>query len=237
MTTEKGVGQGSTGSSGPGWMGDACAGAAVRLLLLRHGQTPMSVAGVFSGRSDPELTDLGQSQASRAAGYLAARQATGEGITRILTSPLTRTRQTAEAVGTALGLSVDTDENLIETDFGEWEGLTFSEVHRRWPDEHDAWVGDTTVPTVGGESMGAVEQRCGALVEQLLSDGEQQGQDLQTLLLVSHVSPIKSILRRALRVPATMYSTLHLDLAGLSVVEFYPRRSVVREVNDTHYLR
>ena len=56
-------------------------------------------------------------------------------------------------------------------------------------------------------------------------------------MLFRSVSPIKSILRQALNVPATMYTTLHLDLAGLSVAEFYPRRSVVTEVNDTHYLR
>ncbi|MCJ7858539.1 histidine phosphatase family protein [Corynebacterium kalidii] len=211
----------------PGWIGDR--GDPVRILLLRHGQTAMSAAGVFSGRSDPELTDLGHEQARRAAAYLASRQDAGEGIGRIISSPLTRTRQTAEAAAGSLGLDVDTDENLIETDFGRWEGLTFDEVHRRWPEEHAAWVGDTTVPTLGGESMSQVEDRCSALVEDLAGAG--------TVLVVSHVSPIKAILRAALQVPSAMYSTLHLDLAGLSVVEFYPGHSMVREVNDTHYLR
>lgn len=207
-------------------------GAPVRVLLLRHGQTEMSAAGVFSGRSDPDLTDLGVEQARRAASCLAARQDAGEGIDRIISSPLARTRQTAAAVADRLGLDVEVDDNLIETDFGEWEGLTFDEVHRRWPDEHAAWVGDTTVPTVGGESMAAVERRCGDLVQGL----EQGLAGPRTVLLVSHVSPIKAILRRALQVPATMYSTLHLDLAGLSNVEFYPDHSVVRGVNDTHHL-
>lgn len=215
----------------PGWMGGSGDDRPLRLLLLRHGQTPMSVAGVFSGRSDPELTELGQSQVTRAADYLAQRQDGGEGIDRIISSPLTRTRQTAEAASRALGLGVGTDDNLIETDFGRWEGMTFSDVHEQWPEEHEAWVRDTTVPTVGGESMSAVERRSRALI-----DGLREG-DGGTVLLVSHVSPIKSILREALRVPSTIYSTLHLDLAGLSVVEFYPARSMVREVNDTHYLR
>lgn len=211
-------------------------GAPVRVLLLRHGQTEMSAAGVFSGRSDPDLTDLGVEQARRAASCLAARQDAGEGIDRIISSPLARTRQTAAAVADRLGLDVEVDDNLIETDFGEWEGLTFDEVHRRWPDEHAAWVGDTTVPTVGGESMAAVERRCGDLVQGLAGAPEQGLTGARTVLLVSHVSPIKAILRRALQVPATMYSTLHLDLAGLSNVEFYPDHSVVRGVNDTHHL-
>lgn len=221
-------------SGAPGWMGER--GAPVRVLLLRHGQTEMSAAGVFSGRSDPDLTDLGVEQARRAASCLAARQDAGEGIDRIISSPLARTRQTAAAVADRLGLDVEVDDNLIETDFGEWEGLTFDEVHRRWPDEHAAWVGDTTVPTVGGESMAAVERRCGDLVQGLAGAPEQGLTGARTVLLVSHVSPIKAILRRALQVPATMYSTLHLDLAGLSNVEFYPDHSVVRGVNDTHHL-
>lgn len=211
----------------PGWIGDR--GEPVRILLLRHGQTAMSAAGVFSGRSDPELTDLGQEQVRRAASYLASRQDAGEGIDRVISSPLTRTRQTADAAAQVLGLDVETDGNLIETDFGQWEGLTFDEVQRRWPEEHAAWVADTCVPTLGGESMSQVEQRCSTLVGGLDGAG--------TVLLVSHVSPIKAILRDALQVPSTMYSTLHLDLAGLSVVEFYPGHSMVREVNDTHYLR
>ncbi|MGO1620601.1 MAG: histidine phosphatase family protein [Candidatus Corynebacterium faecigallinarum] len=222
----------TSATSRPGWMGEDCAGAGLRVLLLRHGQTPMSVAGVFSGRSDPELTETGRDQAARAAEYLARRQDAGEGITRIISSPLTRTRQTAAAVADALGMAMTTDDDLIETDFGDWEGLTFSEVHRRWPDEHQAWCDDTSVPAIGGEPMGAVEQRCAALLDRL-----HDAPEMQTVLMVSHVSPIKSILRQALNVPATMYTTLHLDLAGLSVAEFYPRRSVVTEVNDTHYLR
>lgn len=217
----------------PGWIGDR--GDPVRVLLLRHGQTPMSVAGVFSGRSDPELTDLGLRQAQCAAEFLAHRRDGGEQIDRIISSPLTRTRQTADAAASALGIGVGVDDNLIETDFGQWEGLTFDEVRRRWPQDHAAWASDTSVPTAGGESMGAVEQRCSSLLADLASrPGETSGP--RTVLLVSHVSPIKAILRSALQVPSTMYSTLHLDLAGLSVAEFYPSHSMVREVNLTHYL-
>lgn len=217
-------------STRPDWFGTGQ--APLRLLLLRHGQTPMSVAGVFSGRSDPALTDLGEGQAVRAAQWLRTRQDQGEGIDAVYSSPLLRARQTAEAAAAALDLDITTADNLIETDFGAWEGLGFDEVHRRWPTEHAEWVADSSAPTVGGESMDAVASRCDRLVDDLLTGGGGR-----TVLLVSHVSPIKAILRSALKAPATVYSTLHLDLAGLSVAEFYPERSVVREFNDTHYLR
>ncbi|MGP5081372.1 histidine phosphatase family protein [Corynebacterium variabile] len=219
-----------TGSSRPDWFGSGQ--APLRLLLLRHGQTPMSVAGVFSGRSDPALTDLGNAQVARAASWLRTRQDQGEGIDAIYSSPLLRARQTAESAAEALDLDVTGADDLIETDFGVWEGLGFDEVHRRWPAEHADWVADPSVPTVGGESMDAVAARCDRLVDELLAGGGGR-----TVLLVSHVSPIKAILRSALKAPATVYSTLHLDLAGLSVAEYYPERSVVREFNDTHYLR
>lgn len=220
-------------SSRPGWFGTG--DRPLRLLLLRHGETPMSVAGVFSGRSDPELTAVGAEQARRAAAWLKVRQDTGEGIDAVLTSPLVRARQTAAVAAGALGLDVTVTDGLIETDFGAWEGLGFDEVHRRWPVEHTAWSSDPSVPTVGGESMDEVSARCARLLDGLGAwDGTGAG---RTVLLVSHVSPVKAVLRAALQAPATVYTTLHLDLAGLSVVEFYPDRSVVREFNDTHFLR
>lgn len=224
------VGKLSGTTAPPSWLGTEQ--PPLRLLLLRHGQTPMSVAGVFSGRSDPELTDIGHIQAQRAASWLRIRQDTGEEIDAVYTSPLVRAQQTAAAVATTLGLDITVSNDLIETDFGQWEGLGFSEVHRRWPAEHAEWIADSSVPAVGGESMDAVSTRCSNLITDLATPGTAR-----TVLLVSHVSPIKAILRQAMKVPATVYSTMHLDLAGLSVVEFYPGRSVVREINDIHYLR
>ncbi|CAM5444634.1 Fructose-2,6-bisphosphatase OS=Corynebacterium variabile OX=1727 GN=CVA01_10640 PE=4 SV=1 [Corynebacterium variabile] len=159
-----------TGSSRPDWFGSGQ--APLRLLLLRHGQTPMSVAGVFSGRSDPALTDLGNAQVARAASWLRTRQDQGEGIDAIYSSPLLRARQTAESAAEALDLDVTGADDLIETDFGVWEGLGFDEVHRRWPAEHADWVADPSVPTVGGESMDAVAARCDRLVDELLAGGE-----------------------------------------------------------------
>ncbi|MDH2456011.1 bifunctional RNase H/acid phosphatase [Corynebacterium bovis] len=214
----------------PSWMGDC--DRPTRLLLLRHGQTELSAEGRFSGLSDPALTATGRDQARRAAAYLASRG----GIDAVVTSPLRRTRETAAACVASLGLdeaAVTTDRGVVELDFGEWEGRTFAEVHERWADEHTAWMTDPTVPAVGGESLSDVDDRVAAAV-----DGIVERNPGRTVLVVSHVTPIKATVRRALGASADIYRTLHLDLASLSVVEFYPDgRSVVRLVNDTHYLR
>jgi len=205
-----------------------------RLLLLRHGQSPLSVERRYSGRGNPELTREGLEQAAAAATALAARHVgtAGGNIRAVVSSPLMRARQTAEPVAGVLGLGVTVDERLTETDFGAWEGLTFSEAAQRDPGVHRAWLGDSSVSPPGGESFDVVAQRVDAALGDLLRRFPGQ-----TVAVVSHVTPIKLILRRALDAGPSLLFRLHLDLACLSIVEFWPDGGAsVRLVNDTSYL-
>lgn len=204
-----------------------------RVLLLRHGQSPLSVERRYSGRGDPELTREGLEQAAAAATALAARHVDPDAhIRAVISSPLLRARQTAEPVAGVLGLGVTVDERLTETDFGAWEGLTFSEAAAQDPEVHRAWLGDSAVSPPGGESFDLVAGRVNAGLDDLLRHFPGQ-----TVVLVSHVTPIKLILRRALDAGPQMLYRLHLDLACLSVVEFWPDGGAsVRLVNDTSYL-
>ena len=202
-----------------------------RLLLLRHGQTPMSVEGQYSGLSDPELTEFGHWQAQRAAEFIARRG----GIAAVVCSPLTRTKQTASAVVQALGLeesAVITDKRLIEMDFGHWEGRTFREVREEHSEEQAACFADATKAPQGGESPEQVYSRVREAIDELAE--KHPGQNV---LVVSHVTPIKSALRHAMGAGGEIYRTVHLDLASLSIAEFYESgATLVRAVNDTHYL-
>ncbi|WP_280308323.1 bifunctional RNase H/acid phosphatase [Nocardia abscessus] len=210
----------------PGWTG--ATGRPTRLLLLRHGQTELSVQRRYSGRGNPPLTPLGREQAARAAKMLAAKG----GITAAVSSPLGRARETAEAAAAALGVPVEVHDGLIETDFGVWEGLTFAEAAQRDPDLHARWIGDPTVAAPGGESFEEVTGRVDAARRDLLA--RYPGANL---VVVSHVTPIKTLLRLALDVGPALLYRLHLDLASLSIAEFYPDGgSSVRLVNDTSYL-
>lgn len=243
-------------------------GEPTRLWVLRHGQTEMSVQGQFSGLSDPELTTHGREQAQRAAAYvagqlagrLAGRPASGgtaadasssPGPVAVYSSPLQRTRQTAEAVVEAIGQTsattprVQFTESLIEMDFGDWEGRTFTEVMEQFPLEHDACLWDSSVAPSGGESPDEVFDRVRSFLRDVARN--HPGEDV---VVVSHVTPIKSMLRYALCTSGALYRTLHLDLAGLSVIELFGPdemarsgklgvnndSAVVRRVNDTHYL-
>ncbi|MGE2724032.1 bifunctional RNase H/acid phosphatase [Mycolicibacterium pulveris] len=213
-------------ASPAGWTG--ARGEPTRLLLLRHGQTELSAQRRYSGRGNPALTDVGRRQAELAAQYLANKG----GIDAVVTSPLQRAYDTAEAAAKALGLDVVVDDDLIETDFGAWEGLTFVEASQRDPELHRRWLRDTSVMPPAGESFDSVAQRVRRAQDRFVT--EHGG---QTLLVVSHVTPIKTLLRMALDAGPSILYRLHLDLASLSMAEFYPDGAAsVRLVNQTEYL-
>jgi ribonuclease H / adenosylcobalamin/alpha-ribazole phosphatase len=195
--------------------------------LLRHGQTPMSVQKRYAGRTDAPLTEMGVQQAAAAAKRLASA-----GLGVIVTSPLLRTVQTAQAVAAVTGAAVVTDDGFRETDFGAWEGLTFAEVRERWPAEITAWLADPDVAPPGGESFTDVSARVTAALDRVLA--ARAG---QTVLIVSHVTPIKMLVTAALLAPPAALYRMHLDVAALSEIDWYADGpAVLRSFNDTSHL-
>ena len=196
-------------------------------LLLRHGQTPMSVQKRYAGRSDVPLTDAGVAQAAAAAKRLAPA-----GIAAIVASPLQRTVQTAEQVAAVTGLPVVTEDGFRETDFGAWEGLTFAEVRERWPSEMTAWLADPEVAPPGGESFAEVSERVTAALHRV-----RAGRTGQRILVVSHVTPIKTLVAAALLAPPAALYRMHLDVAALCEIDWYADGpAVLRSYNDTAHL-
>jgi broad specificity phosphatase PhoE/ribonuclease HI len=212
--------------TGPGWTG--ARGTPTRFLLLRHGQTELSAQRRYSGRGNPALTDVGRRQAGAAARYLAERG----GIAAVYSSPLQRAYDTAAAAAKALRLDVTVDDGLIETDFGAWDGLTFNEAAQHDPELHGRWLRDASIKPPGGESFDNVLDRVLEVRERIIA-----GHQGSTVLVVSHVTPIKLLLRLALDAGPGILYRLHLDLASLSIAEFYlDGASSVRLVNQTGYL-
>lgn len=210
----------------PGWTG--ARGTPTRLLLLRHGQTELSEQRRYSGRGNPGLNEVGWRQVGAAAGYLARRG----GIAAVVSSPLQRAYDTAVTAARALALDVVVDDDLVETDFGAWEGLTFAEAAERDPELHRRWLQDTSITPPGGESFDDVLRRVRRGRDRIIV-----GYEGATVLVVSHVTPIKMLLRLALDAGSGVLYRLHLDLASLSIAEFYADgASSVRLVNQTGYL-
>ncbi|WP_316743097.1 bifunctional RNase H/acid phosphatase [Streptomyces sp. MK7] len=215
----------------PGWA-PADLGAPATLVLLRHGETPLTPQKRFSGSggTDPSLSAVGREQAEKAAVALARRGT----IQAVVSSPLARTRETAAVVAARLGLDVTVDEGLRETDFGAWEGLTFAEVRERYPDDLDAWLASAdAAPTGGGESFAATATRIAATRDKLVAAHAGR-----TVLLVTHVTPIKTFVRLALGAPPESLFRMELSAASLSAVAYYADGNAsVRLLNDTSHLR
>ncbi|MFD7677182.1 bifunctional RNase H/acid phosphatase [Streptomyces sp. NPDC060187] len=215
-----------------GWGAPPDMGAPATFVLLRHGETPLTPQKRFSGSggSDPSLSDVGRQQAERAATALAARGT----IQAVVASPLARTRETAAVVAARLGLDVTIEDGLRETDFGAWEGLTFGEVRDRYPDDMNAWLGSPDVePTGGGESFAATALRMAETRDRLTAAYAGR-----TVLLVTHVTPIKTLVRLALGAPPESLFRMELSAASLSAVAYYADGNAsVRLFNDTSHLR
>lgn len=213
-------------AAGQGWGPDM--GPPATFVLLRHGETALTPQKRFSGSggSDPELSEAGRRQAAAVAESLAARGT----IETVISSPLRRCRETAQAVADRLGLTVTVEEGLREVDFGAWEGLTFAEARERYPEDLQAWLDSPkAAPTGGGESFASATRRISATRDRLLA--EHAG---RTVLLVSHVTPVKILVRLALGAPPEALFRMELSAASLSAVAYYADGNAsVRLLNDT----
>jgi len=211
-----------------GWSHDL--GSPTTLLLLRHGETKHTRAKRFSGSGglDPSLSDDGRAQAVAAAARL--RQLGG--VDAVVASPLARTRETADVVAAALGLDVRIDEGVAECAFGDWEGLTFAEVQAQDPVALEQWLASTAVAPPGGESFDELTGRVGRARDRLIA--RYPG---QTVVVVTHVSPIKTLVRLALDAPARAIYRMELTPASLTELAYFADGNVsLRSFNDVAHL-
>jgi broad specificity phosphatase PhoE len=203
--------------------------AATFTILLRHGDTRLSPEHRFSGLSDEPLNAEGTQQAEAAARRLVA----GPRIDAIISSPLQRAAATTSIVAGELGLAATFDDDLRETDFGKWEGLCFAEIQSGWPEEVTAWQQNPRQAPPGGESFADTACRVNSACERILRD--HQG---ETILVVSHITPMKILLCRALSVPLLTMYRFYLGPACINEIQWHGNEfAAVRTVNDTSHLR
>jgi ribonuclease H / adenosylcobalamin/alpha-ribazole phosphatase len=224
-----------------GWADDL--GPSTTFVLLRHGETPHTVERRFSGGTgrggDPGLSDRGRLQVQRAADHL--RRVAGDPGTHhaphppidvVLTSPMARTRETAAVVAAALDLPVTLAPGFRECDFGAWDGLTYEQVRQDFGVGLAEWFASTDVAPPEGESFADVQRRIASARDDVVS--EHAG---RTVLVVTHVTPIKSMVRLALGAPTEALFRMELAPASLSSIEWYADGAVsLRFFNDTAHL-
>lgn len=187
------------------------------LILVRHGRTEANRAGLLLGRLDVHLDPTGRAQAGATAAAVGA-------VDRVISSPLSRTRQTAEA----FGLPVEVDERWIELDYGELDGTPLRDVPvERWA----AWRGDLDWAPPGGESLRQLGERVRSACEDLVEEARRA-----TVVVVSHVSPIKAAAAWAMGVGDEVSWRLFLSPGSITRVGVGERGPSLHGFNDIGHL-
>ena len=185
----------------------------VRLFLVRHAEALANPDLRYLGSRDDPLTELGQWQAAQLAQAFAALR-----LAAVYTSPLRRALETAIPLAHAHHLSPSADPRLVEASMGTWEGLRRAEILGRSPEDaahHQRWEADPSCGPPGGESFADVQARVIACVHELAE--RHPG---ASVVVVSHVGPIKALLCAALDVPLTAARRMFLDSATVSVIDW-----------------
>jgi broad specificity phosphatase PhoE len=190
--------------------------------LLRHGEHVLRERGVLAGRT----AGVGLSAHGCAEIAAVAERLADEKIAALYSSPLQRTRESAEILSARLGLPIEYRDDLIELDFGEWTGLTFDAVRKdeRW----HLWSTCRSIASVpGGESMREVQERAVRALFQL-----RQAHPDATALIVSHGDVIRAALLFALGMPLDFYWRIEIGLGSLSTIDINDRGIRVLAVNE-----
>ncbi len=209
--------------------------ACVRCFVVRHAEATANPELRYLGSRDDPLTERGQWQATRLAQAFASLPLTG-----LYTSPLTRAVDTASAIAHAHGMPYIRDPRLIEGAMGTWEGLQRTEILARSPEDdahHQRWEADPACAPPGGESLADVQTRLMTFVQDLTV--RHAG---TSVVVVSHVGPIKALLCAVMGVPLTAARRMFLDSATISVIDWgvgavdWGVPAVLRLYNAHHHL-
>ena len=191
------------------------------LILVRHGESVGNAAGLLLGRIDSPLTERGIGQARSLATTVA-------GATRLVSSPLARARDTAEALGT--GLPVEIDDRWIEVDYGEFDGQPLGDVPAEvW----SKWRSDPTFTPPGGESLAEAGARVRAACDELFADPGGPARGDGVVVVVSHVSPIKAAACWSLGMGDEGAWRLYLANASVTRITWGPGGPVLAGFNHT----
>lgn len=187
------------------------------LIVVRHGRTEANRDGRLLGRLDPGLDDLGRRQAAALAHRIGP-------VDRVVSSPLLRTRETAEA----WGRPVETDERWIELDYGELDGAPLAEIG---PDVWRAWRADTEHVPAGGESLATLGRRVRAACEDLRADSIDRD-----VVVVTHVSPVKAAVAWALGVDDDVAWRMFVAPAAVTRIAVSETSASLRGFNHVDHL-
>jgi len=198
------------------------------ILLIRHGQTEWNRVERFRGQFDIELNQNGFTQAKRTASWIIGHWQP----TAVISSPLIRAIQTAEAIAKSCSLVVQANPGLTDIDYGDWQGLTPDEVKEKWPNQASAWFGhpsQTDIP--GGESLSQVQSRAIETISAISQEFENQ-----VIVAVSHTVVIRLIILGLMGISLDHFWHIHQDPCGINLFEVQGKERKIVFLNATCHL-
>ncbi|MDD5169414.1 MAG: histidine phosphatase family protein [Syntrophales bacterium] len=198
----------------------------MELILVRHGETTWNKERRVQGRSDIELSEVGLEQARKLA--LALKDYPLEAI---YASPLTRARQTAEAINAHHHLHIRIDAGLMEMDQGDFEGLSFKELMACEKEFLQQWISDPSSVTMpNGESFIQVQQRAWRVIEDMAGKPEN-------VLVVSHNFTIAAIVCKLRNISLSEFRSGCVDTASKTIIHINEGEPSFTLFNDRSHLR
>lgn len=197
------------------------------IILARHGETDWNAEEIFRGRIDVELNEAGIREAELLAEYL-----NDLAITAIYSSPLKRALRTAEIIASRHDIKIDIAHQLIDLNYGEWQGLSHNEVKDRYGQLYAEWANNPQlVKMPAGESLADVRKRAASLVENIIAENEG------TVVLVSHRVVHKVLICALLALDNSYFWNIRMDTAGITIFACEDGRFVLIRHNDTSFLK
>ena len=198
-----------------------------RLYLIRHGQTEWNKHERFRGRLDVPLNSAGHAQAAAIAVHLR-----NQPITAVYSSPLQRARETACPLAATRRLEPLTLPGLIDIDYGDWQGLTPSEVRRNWPELLDTWhTHPHMVDIPGGNNLHTVKAQAQSALSEALA-----GHPSESLVFVTHQMVTKVLTCDLLGLDESHIWRIQQDNGCIDVFDWDGQQFTAVLINGTAHL-
>jgi len=195
----------------------------IKLIFIRHPATSWERQQRYLGRTDIALSQKGERQVEPLSNYLR-----NENISAIYSSNLIRAYQTASIIAKYHSLKVKKDERLNEIDFGEWEGITFNQIRKRYPKIARKYLSNplnTRIP--GGESLLKFKNRINEALEKILA------QEKGTVVIISHAGVNRIIICSLFKLPLSYFWQIKQDIGAINIVEIHRNMKIISLINHT----
>ncbi len=206
----------------------------LKVIIVRHGRTLWNSTGRFQGQSDIELSEEGLSQAQKLADNFPVNH-----IDAVYSSNLKRAFITGKMIADKFQVPITPVEGLREISFGLWEGLTYEQIHNKWPQEIETMFSrPDTIGMPEGESFMQVQERGVAALDAIIAQNFIEGKD-KTVVLTAHGGIIRTLLAHVLHMPLRYIWTLRQDNTAVNIITYYQKdkeKCNIELINGTAHL-